>query len=203
MTEERKQINKLIIIIAILIVSIILLIGTTLAIFSERAEDIVRANVGKIGVALVEDYPDAPNEFGTETYEKYVRGLPIADKDAFVRFKCVPVVEFYDEEPIEGQNEENWVWKTAPIDESKILITYSGDDFVEQDGYWYYKKILKPQEETSNLKVEWQILEMPMELKEYKLRTNLRVILEYSQVTNNAWKTIFNIDSLPEGVGVE
>lgn len=198
MSDEKNNKIKIAIIIIALILSVILLIGSTLAIFSAEAQDIVQANVGKIGVILVEDYPET-DEFGAEIATKYVRGLSVEDKKAYVRISYVPVVEFYDQETNE-QGVEEWVWKTAAIDESKIKVTCTGEDFIEKDGYWYYKNILQPYEETTNLKMEWEILELPLELTEYTLRTNIKVILEYSQTTNSVWKNIFNIDSLPEGV---
>ena len=43
--------------------------------------------------------------------------------------------------------------------------------------------------------------EMPSEIARYEnIRTDVRVILEYSQTTNEAWKDIFQIENLPEGV---
>ena len=199
--DENKIKFELILLAALFILSLFLLLGSTLAVFSDRAEDIVEANVGKIGVVLVEDFPET-DEYGADVFEKNVRGLSVEDKNAYVRFKMVPVVEFYDSEKQEDGTYE-WIWKIAPINSNQIQISYDGQDFIEKDGYWYYKKILKPQEETTDLNVEWRLSEVPLEMKEFQLRTNLRVILEYAQTTNNAWKAIFNIDSLPEGVEIE
>ena len=194
---KNSRINLTIIIIA-LIASFVLLISSTLAIFSAQAEDILKANIGKIGVILIEDYPET-DEFGAEISKKYVKGRSIEDIDTYVRIKYIPVVEFYDQET-NDQQEQEWVWKTAAIDESKIKVNCIGEDFIEQNGYWYYKKILHPQEETTNLEIQWEILELPLELTEYKIRTNIKVILEYSQASNDAWKNIFNIENMPEGV---
>ena len=48
--------------------------------------------------------------------------------------------------------------------------------------------------------ISWQVSELPSELAENPVRTNVRVILEYAQTTNDMWKDLFQIESLPQGV---
>ena len=50
------------------------------------------------------------------------------------------------------------------------------------------------------MSISWQIDELPSELEGYKVRADVRVILEYAQTTNDKWKEIFQIDDLPDGV---
>ena len=62
------------------------------------------------------------------------------------------------------------------------------------------KKILKGFKETEAINIDWQITELPSEISTLPIRTNVRVMLEYSQVTNNMWKSIFQIEDLPAEV---
>ena len=115
---------------------------------------------------------------------------------AYVRIRCIPVVEYYYIE--DGETEGTWI--TAPVAQEDITVMVTGDNWVIQDGYYYYKNIVKAKEETDNLNIKWQVTELPSEIAKYQIRTDVRVMLEYAQTTNNAWKDIFKIESFPEGV---
>ena len=116
--------------------------------------------------------------------------------------RFIPIVQYLYETKDEEGNVLSSEWKTASISQDNINIKIkNADDWILQGDYYYYKKILKPGEVTSKIDLEWEIYEMPSEIARYEnIRTDVRVILEYSQTTNDAWKDIFQIYTLPDGV---
>mgnify|MGYP003296904143 CR=1 FL=1 len=62
------------------------------------------------------------------------------------------------------------------------------------------KNIVKGFAETDNINIDWNIIELPAGVEESSIRTDVRVILEYAQATNNMWKDIFQIQDLPAEV---
>ena len=202
---KEKFKNKKIIIIAILFLLLIMLIPIGYSLFSDVKNNETGVKIGKINVVLKEDWPEIGDvdpenpteeydEFGIKRYTKVVKGVSTEEQDAYVRIRCIPVVEYY----VQGENEGEWI--TAPVEQEDIIVTINSDDWVKQGDYWYYKKILKGKTETAPLNIDWQIVEIPSQIKSNKMRTDVRVMLEYAQVTNNMWKEIFQIDDLPTEV---
>lgn len=204
---KEKFKNKKIIIIAILFLLLIMLIPIGYSLFSDFKNNETGVKIGKINVVLKEDWPEIGDvdpenpteeydEFGIKRYTKVVKGVSTEEQDAYVRIRCIPVVEYY----VQGENEGEGEWITAPVEQEDIIVTMNSDDWVKQGDYWYYKKILKGKTETAPLNIDWQIVEIPSQIKSNKMRTDVRVMLEYAQVTNNMWKEIFQIDDLPTEV---
>lgn len=208
--ENNKKVfvkNKKLIIIIALLMTLIILIPIGYSLFSDIKKDEASLKVGEIKVELEEDWPepggtnpDDPNEtydeFGIKKYTKSVKGVSVADQDAYVRIRCIPIVEYY----VAGENEGEGEWITAPVSQDKIVLAINTENWVQQGDYWYYKKILKGFKETEAINIDWQITELPSEISTLPIRTNVRVMLEYSQVTNNMWKSIFQIEDLPAEV---
>jgi len=196
--------NKKAIIIVSIIVAIALLGTAAWALFSDLLTKQSGIRIGEIKVKLEENWPqpgqvyeaEVYDEFGINLFEKKVKGVSEGDLPAYVRIKCIPVVEYYYIE--EGQTEGNWI--TAAVPQEDISLNITSDHWQYQDGYWYYKNILRAEQETEELTINWEILELPTQLKNYQVRTDVRVMLEYAQTTNNAWKDIFKINELPNGV---
>ena len=163
--------NKKIIIGSIIALALIILISTiVLALFTSRQEESAKINIGNLDVILEEDWP-----------------------------KDVPVIEYYYEAEENGKQIAEW--RTAPISQNYIKLTVdTKDNWVKQGEYYYYKKILNSKQSTEDLNLSWEIVEVPSTIKNYKIRTDVRVLLDYSQVSNGMWKTIFQIEDLPEGV---
>lgn len=194
-----KKNKKIIIGSSIALVLIILISTIVLALFTSRQEETAKINIGNLDVILVEDWPEDVPETGLERNSKTVKGESVAEKKAYVRMRFIPVIEYYYE--AEENGEQIAEWRTAPIPQNYIKLAIDGkDNWVKQGEYYYYKKILNSKESTENLDLSWEIIEIPGTLKDYKIRTDVRVLLEYSQVSNEVWKTIFQIDDLPEGV---
>ena len=194
--------NKKAVIISISIILVLVIGSIVWALFTDRKTDSATIKVGEIDVTLIEDWPDDVTEYGIDRTQKKVWGKSDGDKDAYVRMRFIPIVQYYY---VEKDNDDNIIvaeWRTAAISQDNINVKVkNADEWVLQDNYYYYKSILKPGETTSKIDLEWEIYEMPSEYARYEhIRTDVRVILEYSQTSNDAWKDIFQINNLPEGV---
>lgn len=194
-----KKNKKIIIGSSIALVLIILISTIVLALFTSRQEETAKINIGNLDVILEEDWPEDVPEIGIERNSKTVRGKSVAEKKAYVRMRFIPSIEYYYEAEEDGKQIAEW--RTAPISQNYIKLTIDGkDNWVKQGEYYYYKKILNSKKSTEDVDLTWEIIEIPSTIKNYKIRTDVRVLLEYSQVSNEVWKTIFQIDDLPEGV---
>lgn len=206
--------NKKFIIILILLVIVAVIIPIGYALFSdiEDAEEVLK--IGKVEVILEEDWPeygepvdpenpdgsdgsdDTYDEFGIEKYTKSVKGVSVAEQDAYVRIRVIPVVEYY----VEGDEQATGEWITASVAQEDIILAINTDTWVRDGDYWYYKKVLKGFEKTESLNIDWQVTEIPSEISKYPIRTDVKVMLDYAQASNNMWKDIFQIEDLPAEV---
>lgn len=184
------------------VVILIIIASITYALFTSKKTDSAQIKIGDINVELKEDWPDNVDEFGIERYQKKVWGKSTGEKDAYVRMRFIPVVQYYVEEKDNEGNVISTEWKTAPIAQENIKITLSNDEnWVLQGDYYYYKQILKPGETTDKIDLSWEVYEVPSTVARYEnIKTDVRVVLEYAQVSNDAWKDIFQIENLPTGV---
>lgn len=197
--------NKKIIIVLLLVIVVLLIlrifnpIGYSL--FSDKKSEEKSLKIGKVEVVLEEDpeWQENDDEYGIEKYTKSIKGVSTAEQDAYVRVRCIPIVQYFEGNEQTGEGK----WITASIPQEDINVVINTEDWVKQEDYWYYTKILHGFEETGYFNVDWQILKIPSEISTYKIRTDVRVILEYSQVSNNMWKDIFKIEELPDGVEIE
>jgi len=190
--------NKKIIAIIILLIIFIACIPIGYALFSDVKNEEKSVQIGKIEVVIEEDpeWEENEDEYGIKKYTKSIKGVSTAEQDAYVRIRCIPIVEFFVEGSTEGEGE----WLTAPVSQEDIQVVVNTEDWVQQGDYWYYTKILKGFEKTEPINIDWKVLSAPSELEQYPIRTDVRIILEYSQVSNNMWKEIFQIEDLPQEV---
>lgn len=200
-TNEKhiKMPTKSIIIFLILLIVLIALIGIGFALFSDKDNDSLNIAVGNVRVNLTEDtaWQENQNEYGLERYVKNVKGVASSDSEpAYVRVKAIPVVQYY-EETIENETPVGQ-WITASVPQEDVVVLFEGTNWVQSGDYWYYTQPIKKGEETKNLNIKWNILELNTDLatKDH-LRTDVRVVLEYAQAANDVWKTVFNIEQLP------
>ena len=195
-----KRNQKIVMVSVAILVAIILTVTIVYALFTAKKEETAKINVGNIEVILREDWPDDVDDVGIEKNSKIVKGESVAEKKAYVRLRFIPVVEYYYGGTENGEKVAEW--RTAPIAQEYINLKIEGkENWIRQGEYYYYKNILMPKESTDELKLEWELTEVPKGLTKYeKIRVDVRVLLEYSQVSNEIWKEIFQIDNLPEGV---
>ena len=199
--QNEKQVtlkNKKIITILILLVVFIILTTISYSLFTDTKNEEKNLKIGKVEVVLEEDeeWQENEDEYGIEKYTKSVKGVSVADLDAYVRIRCIPIIQYFDEKANNGEGE----WITAAIDQNEILLAINTEDWVQEGDYWYYTKVLKGYEETEKLNIDWQILEVPTQIMDKNIRADVRVILEYAQASNNMWKSIFQIEELPQQV---
>jgi hypothetical protein len=221
--QEKKTItlknSKLLLLITLLIV-LVILIPIGYALFSHTKTDEEETHIGDIEVVLHEDWPELGGTYETtdattgdpvtETYTEYgiskktkrIYGESIKELNSYVRVRLIPIVEYYVTDGTSTEGE----WITAPVSQDKFVINVTGDSWTKSGDYWYYKNVLKGHineegpYDTDTMDISWQVAEIPSELGAYPIRTNVRVLLEYAQASNDMWKDLFRIDSLPNGV---
>lgn len=211
--DNKKRILKInikTISVMVLLIILLILIPLGYALFSDTETDNSEVKIGTIEVRLIEDWPkigevipekpdEVYNEFGLERTYKTIYGESIAELDSYVRVKLIPIVEYY--------NDDNQ-WITIPVAQEDIVMNVEADDWVQSNNYWYYTKILKGSQnatqeddsKTGEMAINWQITSIPSGVSEYPIRTDVRVLLEYAQTTNNMWKDLFQIEDLPAEV---
>lgn len=209
--------NKKLLITLVLLMIFAILIPIGYALFSNAKQDETETHIGEIEVELVENWPELGDtvEVGenpdgtkiTETYtesgitrnSKSVYGHSLKELDAYVRIRCIPIVEYFV--PSED-SEKGGEWVTLPVSQSQIKINVDSNNncWIQQGDYWYYNKVLKHDENTEVMNINWQVTEIPAAAYSYEVRTDVRVMLEYSQTTNDMWKENFQIENFPEGV---
>lgn len=197
---EKKKNNsvKLVIASVAIVIAALIIAQVAYALFSDKDSENLSIKTAKINVNLSEDpeWVENTDEYGIEKYTKVVKGVSTEKVDAYVRIKCIPIVQYYKE----GEENATGEWITNATPQEDILVTIESDDWVQDGEYWYYKYILKGFEETTPLNINWTVLELPAELSTKQLRTDVRVVLEYAQAENNVWKEAFQLDELPDSV---
>ncbi|MBE5805718.1 MAG: hypothetical protein E7313_03260 [Clostridiales bacterium] len=203
MKNENKILkNKKVIfaIIALIITLIVFFIfGKGYSLFSDSKDEGEQVQISEVEVVIEEDevWKENDDEYGVENITtKNIKGVSKKIGDTYVRVKCIPIVQYYDE----SYNNNEGKWITTAVSSDKIIVSGTSEYWVEDGDYWYYKNILRGLGETETLKIDWDVNEIPSEISNKKIRTDVRVILEYSQASNDVWKEVFKIEQLPEGV---
>jgi len=172
-----------------------LLIGGIYAFFSDAIVEQVDLEAGTLIVTLVEDEPfdggtAIPPE-GADTNEKVFQARSDGKTSAYVRVYLVPIVEYFD------TTEDTWVVANVPDGDIELII--DAPDWIESAGYYYYKSILAPTDISSPFHVTANVSTSET-FESERVRVTIKVVLEAAQVSNDAWKDIFGISSLPSGV---
>ena len=164
--------------------------------------DIVVGEDPNTGAPITEKYTEA----GTTKNTKSIYGHSADELDAYVRVRCIPIVQYFvpddDGADYNGDTQQKGNWVTLPVTQNQIVVNVTSEDdsWVKDGDYWYYKNILKANNNTKKMNIEWEVAEIPNEVYSYAIRTDVRVILEYSQTTNDMWKEVFQINNLPAGI---
>lgn len=103
-------------------------VGSVYALFSDKKEENQNLKIGKIDVVLNEDkeWEEGYDELGLDKFTKAVEGVSIADGDAYVRIRCIPVVEYFDG----NYDTKEGSWVTAPISQNDIRIVLNSDSWI-------------------------------------------------------------------------
>ena len=204
-----KSRNKPLFFVICICLTVFLLCGVVFALFSDFSGD--PGGAGGAGSVIVELIEDAPFDNASESQfidSKTFRGKSLGTLDTYIRAYLKPVVQAYDETAGE--------WILIPVSGSNIVLEItqppSGGGWVGADAegaavsdlsdakFFYYTKILKTDEETTDLTVRIADINMPDRFLNMEIRYSLHVFIEGAQVKNSLWRKIFSIDNLPAGV---
>ena len=142
---------------------------------------------GTVSISLVDEVIDELNN--TKSFKLESNGnLP-----TYVRIKLIPTVEYFD------TSEGDWVIPDIPL--SDISLNVDAQDWILDEGYYYYKNILLEGDKTTDIILSCSAI-IPTDLFNEVTRINVKSILESCQTRNDLWKDRFNIDSLPDGVEI-
>ena len=208
--SSKKPLVYMVALAAILMV-VALAITVGYALFKDKDSGSLNLTVGQVEVTLTEDpeWQQNDDEYGIEKYTKVVKGVASnTSRPAYVRIKAIPVVQYYEEDvpaatgdaPVAtgGEPQTTGKWVTAAVAQDEFVVNITGEDWVKSGDYWYYTSPIEQGEQTEDLNIRWQIVELVSDLaKKDHLRTDVRVVLEYAQAENDVWKTVFQINQLP------
>ena len=207
-----KSHYKLLLYVICICITVAVPCGVVFALFSDRPDE--RNEEGGAGIVVVELIEEQPFDNAVESQfidHKTFRGKSAGTSDTYMRAYLKPVVEAYDEVL------EKWI--LISVSGSDIVLEITQAEPVTGGGIWigadaagnavgdlsdakvfYYSKILKTGEETTDLNVQIVDINIPEQFLNMEIRYNLNVFVEGAQVKNSLWKKIFNIYNLPAGV---
>lgn len=178
----------------VLILVLSLLSGWAFGLFTDWQEsDDLTGKAGVVEVELKEDFPTHPAT-GADTNKKTFWGLNTGTKRSYVRASIFTQVQYLH---------EDGTWHTVAFSQDAFQYTVVAPGWINgNDGYWYYSKVLKPGEETTKVQVldVTTSVPFPPNLIGKQVRLDMQVRLESAQATHDAYKKIFNITKLPDGV---
>lgn len=146
----------------------------------------VKANEFKMGTVEVEvlepGFQDL-TDIQAETYEKNVKVASKGTKKTYIRVSLFPE------------------WSEPSLPTSNVQLNLNSADWIDGlDGYYYYKYYLTKNEETSLL---LQSVTFTTLGPEYNGKTfTIKAIAEGVQITNDAWKDIWGMTTLPFTTGI-
>lgn len=157
---------------------IILATSITFAWFSSSEAITNKFNMGTIKVEVLEPgFQDLTNvDIGT--YTKNVQVASRGTKRTYVRVRLIP----------------EWSDPSLPI--SNVQLNLNLTDWIDgQDGHYYYKYYLTKDQETSLLLQSVTFISLG---PEYNGKTlTIKAVAEGAQITHDAWKDIWGINTLP------
>lgn len=192
-TNFMKTNKRSLLIISSIILALVI-IGAMYAYFSDIVNASPIISTGHVDVELQEDYPfnTEVGEYGAAEKVKTFRAVSNSTIDCYVRAQIIPIIEYFDV----GEN----AWFVANIPVSDIKLKQTAPDWAEENSYYYYKYILRPDDVSTDFVVEIENVVIPDNLKTEKIRVTIKVILESAQAEFDAWMSIFDIEELPPEV---
>jgi len=168
--------------------------------FSAPQAQTATLQTGTVRVELHENFPTT-DEYGAPlSTVKEFSCENTGNKMAYVRVQIFPCPEYhYVGLDASGAPVDEWRPLTLPT--SAFTITITAPDWIDgSDGYLYYDKILNPTDSTTEVTVTLAINNPAALPAGLDIRLNLRVSMEAAQTTNDAYKVVFDIPTLPNGV---
>lgn len=179
--------KKTIVIVSTMIVTLFMLMGSTMAWFVDDKEATNQFTAGTVEIEVKEHgFVNLENVKPSDEKTKNVSVKSLGSKQTYVRVALIP--------------------KWEPNNLSSHVVTLNTnttpeDDWVYKDGWYYYKKILTKDQETSLLLNS--VTFDPNMGDEYKNATfTLTVKAEAVQASHEAYIDVWGINALPVGVQI-
>ncbi len=160
----------------------LLVVGGTMAWFSDKEEATNEFTAGTVEIEVKEHgFVDLGNINPGDDETKNVSIKSKGSKQTYVRVALIPQ------------------WDSNNLSIDVVTLNTDTTNWIYQDGWYYYKKILKEGEESNLLLTSVKFHENMGD--EYQDATfTVKVRAEAVQASHEAYKHVWRIDSLPEGV---
>ena len=169
----------------------LLVVGGTMAWFTDNATVTNLFTAGTVEIQVNEyDFEDIVDWNPGDTTDKDVSVISNGSKQTYVRVMLTPV--WYDgENEADGVNAENV---------ELILAEGWGDNWVESEGWYYYKEILEENDETELLLDAVHLKGEETDDDYQGLTLRIEVEADAVQASNGAFKDAWSLEGLPDGV---
>lgn len=169
----------------------LLVVGGTMAWFTDNAKVTNLFTAGTVEIQVNEyDFEDIVDWNPGDTTDKDVSVISNGSKQTYVRVALTPV--WYDgEEVADGVDAENV---------ELILAEGWEDNWVESEGWYYYKEILDKDDETELLLDEVYLKGEDTGNEYQGLTLRIEVEADAVQASNGAFKGAWGLVELPDGV---
>lgn len=135
----KKKLDKIIIIISLIV---LLVIGVTMAFYKATLIQNNKLSLKDSGVSVIEEYGERIDFLPGETIDKKIKFKNEKTLELFIRFKLEDKWTLIDGEPSEAQ---------VGAVEKKYTDFFNNNVLIGNDGWNYYKKVLKPKEITPDI----------------------------------------------------
>lgn len=167
------------IVISTIILTILLISGASMAWFSHDSSLSNEFRMGTVEVEVVEQGFIDINGAEATTYDKNVQVRSLGSKRTYVRVRLVP----------------HWSNPSLPVSNVELNLANESDWILHTDGYYYFKYYLNQDDITSLLLESVTFTELGPDY-EGEVFT-LKVVAEGVQISNDAWKKVWGLTSLP------
>ena len=162
-----------------LIAIICLASGVTYSWFTARETGENRLDMGTVEVEVVEDFQSVTDAVRNVEYKKTVQVQSNGTKNTYVRVKLFP----------------EWSEPSLPVSNVQFNLADNSDWVLHGDGYFYFKYYLTQEQVTSELLQSVTLSDLG---PEYSGKTlSVKVLVEGVQITHDAWKEVWGLDTLP------
>lgn len=168
--------------ISTIVLIVVLIAGVTMAWFIHSPPAIANEfTMGTVDIIVVEEFPDGG--YGEvkngETYTKNVQVKSLGSKNTYVRVRLVP----------------EWSDPSLPVSNVQLNVANNNDWILHSDGHYYFKYYLVTNQLTSKLLESMTFTELGPEYEGAVF--TLKVVAEGVQITHEAWKNVWGLNSLP------
>ncbi len=171
--------KRIVVVSTILLISI-MIAGGSMAWFTSSPDKAVNEfKIGTVKVKVLEPGFEDLENVEAITYDKNVQIQSLGTKRTYVRVRLVP----------------EWSDPSLPVSNVQLNLNLGDWTTKQSDGYYYFKYYLTENQITSLLVNSVTFTSLT---PEYSGETfTLKVVAEGVQITNNGWKDVWGINTLP------